>query len=78
MTDTTYNGWTNYSTWRVNLEMFDGMDSDETFTADSIQEIAEQHLEFSNDNQLTLSYALSFIADVNWQEIADALNQGDE
>ena len=21
-----YNGWTNYATWRVNLEIFDGMD----------------------------------------------------
>jgi hypothetical protein len=25
-TDTTYNGWTNYATWRVNLEVFDGLD----------------------------------------------------
>ena len=25
MTDKTYNGWTNYATWRVNLEVFDGM-----------------------------------------------------
>lgn len=24
--DTTYNGWTNYATWRVNLEIFDGID----------------------------------------------------
>ena len=24
MTDNTYNGWTNYATWRVNLEIFDG------------------------------------------------------
>lgn len=23
-----YNGWTNYATWRVNLEMFDGMQID--------------------------------------------------
>ena len=23
-TDNRYNGWTNYATWRVNLEMFDG------------------------------------------------------
>ncbi len=23
-TDTKYNGWTNYATWRVNLEIFDG------------------------------------------------------
>jgi hypothetical protein len=26
MTDKTYNGWTNYETWRVNLEIFDGFD----------------------------------------------------
>ena len=26
MNDTKYNGWTNYATWRVNLEIFDGMD----------------------------------------------------
>jgi len=29
MTDS-YNGWTNYATWRVNLEMFDGA-TDELF-----------------------------------------------
>jgi len=22
--ENTYNGWTNYATWRINLEMFDG------------------------------------------------------
>lgn len=26
MSDTTYNGWTNYATWRINLEVFDGID----------------------------------------------------
>jgi hypothetical protein len=26
MSDKTYNGWTNYATWRVNLEIFDGVD----------------------------------------------------
>lgn len=25
MTNTTYNGWTNYATWRINLEIFDGV-----------------------------------------------------
>jgi hypothetical protein len=25
MTDTKYNGWTNYATWRVNLEIFDNV-----------------------------------------------------
>lgn len=26
MTDKTYNGWTNYATWRIGLEIFDGFD----------------------------------------------------
>jgi hypothetical protein len=26
MTDKTYNGWSNYATWRINLEVFDGID----------------------------------------------------
>ena len=26
MTDKTYNGWSNYATWRINLEIFDGME----------------------------------------------------
>lgn len=28
MNDKTYNGWTNYATWRVNLEVFDGLELD--------------------------------------------------
>ena len=28
MTDQKYNGWANYETWRVNLELFDGYDPD--------------------------------------------------
>ena len=26
MSDKTYNGWTNYATWRINLEIFDGVE----------------------------------------------------
>jgi len=28
MTDKTYNGWSNYETWRIHLEIFDGLDLD--------------------------------------------------
>ena len=27
MNNDTYNGWTNYATWRVQLEFFDGLDT---------------------------------------------------
>ena len=36
MTDNSYNGWRNYETWRVNLEVFDGMD---------VREMGWHHLE---------------------------------
>lgn len=60
MKDTTYNGWTNYATWRVNLEMCDGLSLDDFSNneadfdpslvcvhtlADALKERAEYYLE---------------------------------
>ena len=66
-----YNGWTNYATWRIALEFFDGDDS--SMTAEQAKEHVEEFLEVDCDNQLTLSYALAFINDVNWFEIEERL-----
>jgi hypothetical protein len=63
-----YNGWTNYATWRVNLEMFDGYES--TLSADTAREIVEEYIEGSSVEGLARDYALAFISDVNWHEIA--------
>ena len=71
----TYNGWTNYATWRVNLEMFDGADyaSDNDLDAyDLGQNLREEALEYLGEQAkgLALGYAEAFLSDVNWQEIA--------
>ena len=80
----TYNGWTNYATWRVNLEMIDGMEPDdfgfsrkEEFTLTEVFELADalqNHVESlicDYDNvRLAQDYALAFLSDVNWREIA--------
>ena len=47
----TYNGWTNYATWRVNLECFDGWDIDSTFSRDEWLEIINEKI----SNALTKS-----------------------
>jgi hypothetical protein len=75
--DQTYNGWTNYATWRVNLEVFDGMHSDidgEKVTAESCEDYAKEVLS-ENGEGLALDYAMAFIASVNWHEIAGHLNE---
>lgn len=75
-----YNGWTNYATWRVNLEIFDGLRSDmdeEAVTADSCKDYAEEVIfaEFADEQCFACDYARAFMADVNWHEIAEALNE---
>lgn len=65
----TYNGWTNYATWRVNLELFDG--SEGTWCAESAREFAEELIYDSTPEGIARDYALAFISDVNWHEIAD-------
>ena len=75
--DQTHNGWTNYATWRVNLEIFDGLYSDmegEKVTAESCKDYAEEVVSESGEG-LALDYAMAFMANVNWHEIAEALNE---
>jgi hypothetical protein len=69
-----HNGWTNYATWRVNLECFDDMESCQGMDADTCEEIVREHLE-SQSSALALDYAMAFVADVNWREIAEHLKE---
>lgn len=78
MTEKTYNGWTNYATWRVNLELIDGIDpwEDLNLGADSYalgQALKAHCEEIVSDGAegLALDYALAFLSDVNFREIAD-------
>ena len=79
MTDSKYNGWTNYATWRVNLELFDGMDvfeylgkPEDTYQLSKLmQEYAENIItDYKSETNLAQDYALAFLSDVNWYEIA--------
>jgi hypothetical protein len=83
-TDSRHNGWTNYATWRVNLEMFEGFDAREYFTdandefdanelADNLKAYADDMLTINGEKGLAVDYARAFMADVNWQEIAEHL-----
>ena len=77
----TYNGWTNYATWRVNLEVFDGMSFEDFNTmaddayqfGQDLEAYAEEVLFSESSNSLVESYARAFLSDVNWTEIASAM-----
>jgi len=73
---TTYNGWTNYPTWRVHLECFDDMESCYGMDAETCEELTREHIE-SQSSGLALSYANAFLSEVNWYEIAKHLQEED-
>ena len=81
--DTRHNGWTNYATWRVSLEMFDGVDirdwcdvrtCDAYDLSKQLSEYADDMISnYGNSETLAVDYARAFLSDVNWREIAEHL-----
>ena len=84
MTNTTYNGWTNYATWRIALELFDNYnpfedEKDPYELSKMLQEYLEDNLmldinmDLDINRSMCMDYAMAFISDVNWYEIAEHL-----
>ena len=74
--DEKFNGWTNYATWSVHLELFDGWETEHEVTHQELREIAEEHIHHgTEDNAIAVQFALAFMSDVNWYEIAQHLNE---
>jgi hypothetical protein len=81
-----YNGWTNYETWRINLEMLDGMtpedfgydlhevDTDESSDLENLANTMELYvceLIEQDAKGIALDLAQSFLSSVDWMEIAE-------
>ena len=78
----TYNGWTNYATWKINLEMdlqnfaynYD-LTKDDFRDSYELSQILEEYvlesLKINCDSTLTLNYTNDFIRGVNFVEIAE-------
>ena len=74
-----YNGWTNYATWRINLEIIDGIEIDTITCAEYIKEYVEDvvfsQYELGNGSHLIEDYARAFVSEVNFYEIAQRINE---
>lgn len=76
MNNEKYNGWTNYATWRVNLEVFDGfeIDQDDAYElSEYLKEYLSDYLIETTSEGIARDYALAFVSDVNYYEIAEHL-----
>jgi len=70
-----YNGWTNYATWRVMLELFERHTHEDGMDADYCKEVAEDIVEVNP--QIAQDYANAFLDEVNWYEVAEAINENE-
>ena len=81
--DTRYNGFSNYPTWRISLEIFDGLDlKDVVDSADEITaEWVNDYVDYivfetaGNPTGLVADYAKGFLSSVNYWEIASLLKE---
>ena len=76
MNNEKYNGWTNYATWRVNLEVFDGFEiyQDDAYElSEYLKEYLSDYLIETTSEGIARDYALAFVSDVNYYEIAEHL-----
>jgi hypothetical protein len=48
-TKKTYNGWTNYATWRISLELFEGYELDEFQQGLGTYELSEYLKEYAEE-----------------------------
>ena len=72
-----HNGWTNYATWRINLEVIDGIVFETKTCAATIKEIIDDVVfsQYDGMNSLMYDYASAFISEVNFYEIAQSINE---
>ena len=72
-----YNGWTNYETWLVNLEM--GLtDDSHAFESRNLDDLIVELRDYAeiaidSDNTLATNFANTILSKVDWREIAEVV-----
>ena len=73
-----YNGWANYATWRVYIEIFDGYEVESAMDGEMARDMVEEIIESTAPEGLARDYAMTFLSDVNWGEIAENVNSAND
>ena len=74
------NGWSNYATWRINMEIFSDLDYTDLFDEFPNVEMLEDYVEYivfdhSGNMGLMEDYARAFLANVNYYEIMEHIKE---
>ncbi len=74
-----YNGWANYATWRINMEILGDIEFKERVFTDGLKEIVEdcvfRNPETCNTPYLVEDFARAFISQVDFHQIAQLINE---
>jgi methyl coenzyme M reductase gamma subunit len=74
-----YNGYTDYATWRVSSDLFNNIEFSEPVSADDLIEIATEmvfdNYEMKQGSHHVEEYARVFLALPNYNEIANLINE---
>ena len=74
-----YNGYTDYATWRVNMDLFSNIKFTEPVTPDDLIEMATEmvfdNYEMKQGSYHVEDYARIFLALPNYKEIANLINE---
>ena len=81
MSNTTYNGWSNYPTWRINLEILGDIQwveeeieiLDEEMLEDYVENAVFENNGISGHLGLMEDYARAFLANVDYREILESI-----
>jgi hypothetical protein len=74
-----YNGYTDYATWRVNMDLFSNVKFTEPVTSDDLIEMAVEmvfdNYKMKQGSHNVEDYARLFLALPNYKEIASLINE---
>ena len=78
-----YNGWSNYATWKINLEIFSDLELKDLYDEFPNVEMLEdyvEHIVFDHHGNMGImeDYARAFLSNVNYHEIYDHIRENYE
>jgi hypothetical protein len=74
-----YNGWKNYETWNCSLHIMSAFDGETSkVSADAVEDMVCEYVGKLDAGSLLQDIVEAYIREVDFEEIADAINEANE